>query len=42
MTVKFTIHLDRGFCQCFSEKDLKTNIEFALRERYRILRVEAN
>ncbi len=40
--VKFIIHMERGaFCRCFNEKDLQTNVAFALKERYRILRVEA-
>jgi len=41
MIIKFVIHLERGFCRCFSEKDLKTNLEFALREGLKIVSVEA-
>jgi hypothetical protein len=41
MIVKFVIHLERGECRCFSDSDLKTNVEFALREGMRIVGVEA-
>jgi len=41
MIVKFVIHLERGWCRCFSERDLKTNIAFLVKEGKRILSVEA-
>lgn len=41
MAIKFVIYLERGFCRCFSEADLRTNLRFALKEGYRIVAVEA-
>jgi hypothetical protein len=41
MNIKFVIYLERGFCNCFSQTDLKTNLEFALKQGYHIVAVEA-
>jgi hypothetical protein len=41
MNIKFTIYLEHGFCRCFSDRDLKVNLEFAIKEGYRVLAVEA-
>jgi hypothetical protein len=39
--VIFVIHLDKCECACFSEHDLAVNIEFALKQGDRIVRVES-
>ena len=41
MTIRYIIHLARGECRCFSERDLEVNLRFALKEYGRIVRVEA-
>lgn len=40
MKILFIIHLQRGECRCFSERDLAVNLEFALREGFKIVTVE--
>jgi len=41
MIVRYIIHMKNGWsCKCFSDGDLFTNIEFALKENYQILAVE--
>lgn len=40
MTIRYLIHLSRGECRCFSERDLEVNIRFCIKERMRIVSVE--
>ena len=41
MEIKYVIHFKHGFANCFSYSDLLTNLRFAFREGYPILKVEA-
>lgn len=38
--VKFVIHLKFGYCRCFSERDLAENLNYYIRQGWRILDVE--
>lgn len=38
--IKFIIYLKSGFCRCFSETDLAVNINYCIRQGWRIIEVE--
>lgn len=40
MIIRYIIHLSHCTCRCFSEQDLKVNLEFAIQNGWKILRIE--